>query len=279
MPMCPYPFLRLIVGAGSVSLLLAGCLPQGSDETLDPAAGDEIGGGPVVVQAGADLLKPISGDVHETPTQFSEAPALSDLVRLGTLPPVEARLPRNPGIIAPLQEIGRYGGTLRRVLTDDTIQATGIAKTLGENLMTYHRPITNGIECDLAESFELSQDGKSAVFVDPLSTPHVWGIGGSKTPFWHRNAATLGPAWLLEVSQLLQKALTTTDPDQHNELMAQANDLFSENVPIIVLAATYHPWASNRRLGNVPEHLSPYNSAPTIMYWAGVVQSFTNRII
>ena len=61
--------------------------------------------------------------------------------------------------------------------------------------------------------------------------------------------------------------------------MAQANDLFSENVPIIVLAATYHPWASNRRLGNVPEHLSPYNSAPTIMYWAGVVQSFTNRII
>jgi len=107
MPMCPYPFLRLIVGAGSVSLLLAGCLRQGSDETLDPAAGDDIGGGPVVVQAGADLLKPTSGDVHETPTQFSEAPALSDLVRLGTLPPVEARLPRNPGIIAPLQEIGR----------------------------------------------------------------------------------------------------------------------------------------------------------------------------
>lgn len=49
--------------------------------------------------------------------EYKEAPMLSALVKAGKLPPVEERLPKNPPVEEPLQEIGRYGGTIRRVYT------------------------------------------------------------------------------------------------------------------------------------------------------------------
>lgn len=39
---------------------------------------------------------------------------LADLVASGALPPVNERLPINPRVITPLDEVGQYGGTLRR---------------------------------------------------------------------------------------------------------------------------------------------------------------------
>src|SRR5689334_6950925 len=43
--------------------------------------------------------------------KYNEAPQLADLVKAGTLPPVEKRLPTNPRVITPLQEVGQYSGT------------------------------------------------------------------------------------------------------------------------------------------------------------------------
>ena len=45
---------------------------------------------------------------------YSEAPMLADLVANGSLPPVEERLPINPRVVTPPNEVGQYGGTLRR---------------------------------------------------------------------------------------------------------------------------------------------------------------------
>lgn len=57
---------------------------------------------------------------YETPTasqmgiaKFSESPALAARVKAGELPPVEQRLPKDPLVIQPLEEKGKYGGTLR----------------------------------------------------------------------------------------------------------------------------------------------------------------------
>lgn len=47
---------------------------------------------------------------------YNEAPMLADLVASGDLPPVEERLPLNPRVITPPDEVGQYGGTLRRAL-------------------------------------------------------------------------------------------------------------------------------------------------------------------
>ena len=46
-------------------------------------------------------------------TRFSEAPVLAARVQSGELPPVEQRLPDDPLVIGPFEEIGQYGGTLR----------------------------------------------------------------------------------------------------------------------------------------------------------------------
>ncbi|MDD9984902.1 MAG: ABC transporter substrate-binding protein, partial [Spirochaetaceae bacterium] len=40
-----------------------------------------------------------------------EAPMLSEMVSQGTLPPLEARMPKNPHVREVVSEIGRYGGT------------------------------------------------------------------------------------------------------------------------------------------------------------------------
>lgn len=48
---------------------------------------------------------------------YQEAPILAEQVAAGTLPPVEERLPQNPLVIAVDQEIGEYGGALRRGFT------------------------------------------------------------------------------------------------------------------------------------------------------------------
>jgi len=42
-------------------------------------------------------------------TRFNEAPMLAELVKQGKLPPVEKRLPQEPKVIVPVEEIGQYG--------------------------------------------------------------------------------------------------------------------------------------------------------------------------
>ncbi len=44
-------------------------------------------------------------------TEFNESPMLAELVEQGKLPPVEERLPNNPLVVTPYEEIGQYGGT------------------------------------------------------------------------------------------------------------------------------------------------------------------------
>src|SRR5690625_3151927 len=45
-----------------------------------------------------------------------EAPALADQVNAGDLPPVEERLPTNPKVLEPIEEVGQYGGRIRRAI-------------------------------------------------------------------------------------------------------------------------------------------------------------------
>jgi peptide/nickel transport system substrate-binding protein len=45
---------------------------------------------------------------------YKEAPMLAELVASGALPPVEERLPADPRVITPYEEVGEFGGTWRR---------------------------------------------------------------------------------------------------------------------------------------------------------------------
>jgi peptide/nickel transport system substrate-binding protein len=48
---------------------------------------------------------------------YNEAPSLAARVASGELPPVAERLPENPLVIVPVDEVGKYGGVLRRAFT------------------------------------------------------------------------------------------------------------------------------------------------------------------
>ena len=47
------------------------------------------------------------------PAKFNEAPMSAELVKAGKLPPLEDRLPGEPGVVPPNEAIGVYGGTWR----------------------------------------------------------------------------------------------------------------------------------------------------------------------
>ena len=86
---------------------------------------------PVVASAAAQAAADLSGsglvgtlqgptmilDPAKWPKKFQEAPMLAELVKAGKLPPVERRIPAEPMVWQPLNEIGKYGGTWRRAFT------------------------------------------------------------------------------------------------------------------------------------------------------------------
>jgi peptide/nickel transport system substrate-binding protein len=90
---------------------------------------------------------------------------------------------------------------------------------------------------------------------EPLNRLNDWAIMSDTVPFWHRNAYREGPEWLWEATRAIQNVRTTVDPVRVRELMEQARDLHAENVPAIVVGATYHVWGATDRLGNVPDEM------------------------
>jgi peptide/nickel transport system substrate-binding protein len=56
-------------------------------------------------------------DPARMPKQFKEAPLLADQVKAGKLPPLAQRLPEEPLVLQPTNEIGKYGGNWRMAFT------------------------------------------------------------------------------------------------------------------------------------------------------------------
>ena len=86
-------------------------------------------------------------------SRFQESPALAGL----GLPPVAERLPDDPVVVEPYQRIGRYGGTARITMTDHWHYFNWeAALTISADMRTF---LPN-----LAESWELSEDGRALTF-------------------------------------------------------------------------------------------------------------------
>ncbi len=92
--------------------------------------------------------------------EYSEAPMLSELVEQGKLPPVEERLPEEPMIVEPIEEIGEYGGTLRLSMASPSVWAEASQLTMEYLIELDPRDYTELIP-GLAESWEFSDDGRT----------------------------------------------------------------------------------------------------------------------
>lgn len=90
---------------------------------------------------------------------YQEAPMLTEQVEAGELPPVAERLPEDPYVVTPIEEVGRYGGTAR-------VGAVGSSQDIGDdmvmtsvfNSLMQPHPETGELELHFAREIEVSDD-------------------------------------------------------------------------------------------------------------------------
>ena len=87
---------------------------------------------------------------------YSEAPALAELVAAGELPPVDERLPAEPLVIEPVDEIGQYGGTWRLIDNNDSNGWTR-QTVLVEPFLKWNRDV-NGFRPNIVTSWDWNDE-------------------------------------------------------------------------------------------------------------------------
>jgi len=92
--------------------------------------------------------------------KFGEAPMLRVKVAAGEIPPVEERLPEEPVVIAPVEEIGQYGGTLHTFNTKSGRPGDG-AYAIGYEPLLHVASDISTILPNVAKKWDFSKDGKT----------------------------------------------------------------------------------------------------------------------
>ncbi|MBK8023101.1 MAG: ABC transporter substrate-binding protein [Chloroflexi bacterium] len=89
---------------------------------------------------------------------YNEAPILAERVAAGDLPPVEERLPVNPDVSTPIDQVGTYGGSLQ-LLADLPTSWGDAANIIRAFLIERDHRTGDELQPGLAESWALSDDG------------------------------------------------------------------------------------------------------------------------
>lgn len=112
----------------------------------------------------AAVIGPFAPQAAAQEGKYQESPMLAEKVAAGELPPVDERLPENPAVVTPFNEVGTYGGDLRFGFTGTNPGWGGMWYTVGwENLVIW-KPDFSGIDPNLAESWEVSDDATEYTF-------------------------------------------------------------------------------------------------------------------
>lgn len=121
---------------------------------------------------------------------FNEAPMLADLVASGSLPPIEERLPTNPRVITPLNEVGQYGGTWRRAFKGLS-DRWGPVKLSEEGALQWDAPDADTINLVVNYVSEWSQNENATEYTFTLREGLKWSDGQPFTTadvqFWYDN--------------------------------------------------------------------------------------------
>lgn len=160
--MLPVPILLIgmvllvvLLGRGTRSLSSQGSLTAAEVAELKAQASEEVRA-PVGIHS-----------VGEWPTGrgriFQQAPSLDARVESGELPPVEDRLPRDPLVIRPPEQLGPYGGTWKQFGTGPG--DVGVVSNLlpYESLLRWD-PMMGKILPNLVTRWTVEEDGKLFTF-------------------------------------------------------------------------------------------------------------------
>ncbi|MCY3901409.1 MAG: ABC transporter substrate-binding protein [Caldilineaceae bacterium] len=136
------------------ALTAAGVVAVACGADGGPPAADEA---PAAEEAPAEAAAP-----EASASRYNEAPMLAEMVANGQVPPVDERLPLNPLVITPEEEIGDYGGIWNRLATSAGDNQLG-GKVGGEHLVRYNKDGSQ-INPNVFESWEVSSDGSTYTF-------------------------------------------------------------------------------------------------------------------
>jgi peptide/nickel transport system substrate-binding protein len=100
------------------------------------------------------------GARHSLAVTYQEAPSLAGQANL---PPLAQRLPENPLVVEPIGSVGRYGGTLTRALRGDA-DHNSLLRIVGNQGLTRWQPDFAGVVPNVAESWDISEDGTRYTF-------------------------------------------------------------------------------------------------------------------
>ncbi len=120
-----------------------------------------------------------------TSLSFSGNPLFADQVSAGALPTVASRLPSEPLVIVPMDEIGAYGGVLRGAALALESGTSEILSWRQVNLVRLN-PIDNTIVPNVAKSWSWNEDKTEITFT--LREGHKWsdgdGFDADDVGFW-----------------------------------------------------------------------------------------------
>jgi peptide/nickel transport system substrate-binding protein len=150
-------FLRDVTCFGGGLIVLSGC-------TEAPPSGDGQGS----LSNGLQKLPDVEGgeivtDPARFPARFNESPEFAALVSAGKLPPVAERIGRDPLVIKPVQQIGKYGGTLRRGFLGVGDHVNGMRFCAGPDNLLYWDYRMRQVIPNIARHFEQSDDDRVLV--------------------------------------------------------------------------------------------------------------------
>lgn len=117
-----------------------------------------------------------------------EAPMLKALVEAGSLPALAERLPKNPMVVTPLREVGKYGGTWRSTIVGGGSLSMLFRYQAYEPLVRYN-PEWTGVIPNVAES--VTANDSATEFTFKLREGHKWSDGHPYTTedvmFWYED--------------------------------------------------------------------------------------------
>ncbi|HMF12358.1 MAG TPA: ABC transporter substrate-binding protein [Gemmataceae bacterium] len=190
-------FVRLI-GIGGVAALAAACgqptPPTTAPTAAPPPAAQKPAETPKPAEAAATTAPAASGNLPQvitdparTPKQFKEAPMLAELVKAGKLPPVEQRLPQEPLVLQPTNEVGKYGGSWRMAFTGPA-DKQNMERHNHDHLIYWDAKVET-IVPNVAKGWEVQDGGKTIVI--KLRKGMKWSDGQPFTAddimFWYED--------------------------------------------------------------------------------------------
>ncbi|CAA9553978.1 MAG: ABC transporter, substrate-binding protein (cluster 5, nickel/peptides/opines) [uncultured Thermomicrobiales bacterium] len=110
----------------------------------------------------------------QLPAQFAESPLFAEQTASGALPPVRERLPLNPMIVTPTEQVGKYGGSWRTAIVGGGDFAW-LVRTVAYDYLVRWDPAWEAVVPNVAESWETSADGRTYTF--KLREGHKWSDG------------------------------------------------------------------------------------------------------